>query len=721
MSARIRTIEQTMLGAALLTAMTVTAGAQTAPPGDATAARPHRIVLPLPRSEAGTGNAAAPAATTAPTMLAQNETPAAGDASTPNQAAGQAAVAALMREMAALRPSNGTTTATVKPAASVTKASATGSLASSGVPTSTTSKTSTTSTMAAVTRPTLTGVARPEPEVVTSTVSPRTTETEDVLGNLAPPATATPDAAAPDAAATPAAATFAATASTPAPAQVPMVMGRGGARPAMAPAPAAPAAAAAAAVPTNVPAVPRPRPQAPAAVERALTVNAATAEPAMPYAGALNAGGAAAGMTGNFVSSEAAEQGLHVMVGRSIFIDTKHRLTRVYVTDPTVLNSYTANPNQIVVTALKAGASTLMVWDEAGQTQAYVISADLNVDALQRALSQGFPQDSIHVEGVEEKAVLSGYVGTEEDAINAGKLSLQFTKSVTNSLVVNSSRVKQVRLKVRIVEVDRSKLAQFGFNFFTSGSKNFTVGSTSTGQFSSTVSATGTQATISNPLNFSLYSAKLDIGATLQDLAAQNIAQILAEPTITAMSGQKANFLAGGQFPFPVVQSSGGSSAATVTLQFMPYGVKLDFTPKVNPDGTIDLKVAPEVSALDYANAVTLAGYTVPAISTRRADTELVLVSGQSFAISGLLDQRITDVLDHTPGIASVPILGELFKSKNLNHSIGELVVLVTPTLVDPVAEAREGAEIPLPQPVVPFLDKGKFDHDLPKGEKKQQ
>ncbi len=499
-----------------------------------------------------------------------------------------------------------------------------------------------------------------------------------------------------------------------------MVMARGGARPATVAAPVA-TSAAPAPVPTNVPAAPRPRPQVPAAVERALTVNAAMAEPAVPYAGALNAGGAAAGMTGNFVSSEAAEQGLHVMVGRSIFIDTKHRLTRVYVTDPTVLNSYTANPNQIVVTALKAGASTLMVWDEAGQTQAYVISADLNVDALQRALSQGFPQDSIHVEGVEEKVVLSGFVGTEDDAINAGKLSMQFTKSVTNSLVVNSSRVKQVRLKVRIVEVDRSKLAQFGFNFFTSGSKNWTVGQTTTGQFSSTVSTSGNQATISNPLNFSLYSAKLDIGATLQDLAAQNIAQILAEPTITAMSGQKANFLAGGQFPFPVVQSSGGSSAATVTLQFMPYGVKLDFTPKVNPDGTIDLKVAPEVSALDYANAVTLAGYTVPAISTRRADTELVLVSGQSFAISGLLDQRITDVLDHTPGIASVPILGELFKSKNLNHSIGELVVLVTPTLVDPVAEAREGAEIPLPQPVVPFLDKGKFDHDLPKGEKKQQ
>jgi len=424
-------------------------------------------------------------------------------------------------------------------------------------------------------------------------------------------------------------------------------------------------------------------------------------------------------MMGNFNSTEASEKAMHVTVGRTIFIDTRRRLTRVYVTDPTVLNSYTANPNQIVVTALKPGASTVLVWDESGETQAYLISSDMNVESLQHALTQGFPQDAIHAEGNEDRVVLSGYVGTEDNAINAGKLSAQFTKNVTNSLVVNSSRVKQVRLKVRIIEVDRSKLAQFGFNFFSAGSKNFTVGSTSTGQFSSTVTGNSTSATIGNPLNFSLYSSKLNIGMTLEDLATQNIAQILAEPTITSMSGQKASFLAGGQFPFPVVQAS-SSGAASVTLQFQPYGVKLDFTPKVNPDGTIDLKVNPEVSALDYSNAVTIAGYTVPAISTRKADTELVLESGQSFAISGLLDQRITDVMEHAPGIASVPILGELFKSKSLNHSIGELIVIVTPTLVDPIAEAK-AEELATPAMVVPFLKKDKFDNELPKYEKKQQ
>jgi pilus assembly protein CpaC len=307
--------------------------------------------------------------------------------------------------------------------------------------------------------------------------------------------------------------------------------------------------------------------------------------------------------------------------------------------------------------------------------------------------------------------------------------------------VINSSRVKQVRLKVRIVELDRSKLAQFGFNFFSAGGNN--LASTTTGQFASTMTVTSGQGSgstvgaksvaVANPLNFSLYSSKLNIGATLQDLASMNIAQILAEPTITTMSGQKANFLAGGEFPFPVVQTAAPGQAASVTIMFKSYGVKVEFTPKVNSDGTIDLKVAPEVSALDFANAVSIAGYTIPAISTRRADTEMVLQDGQSFAISGLLDQRTQDTLAKTPGIASIPILGELFKSKNTNHSTSELIVIVTPEIVDPMQEKVTPAGAPPvvhddghpgetePGMVVPKVDPKKFDKDLPKGELKQQ
>ena len=466
-----------------------------------------------------------------------------------------------------------------------------------------------------------------------------------------------------------------------------------------------------------------------------LGLAALTASPLVVHAQAVHpivlarpaaAPGAKPDMVANFDSALPSEQAIHLQVGRSIFVDTKHRLTRVYVTDPAVLNSYTASPNQIVVTATKAGTSTLIVWDEAGDSKVYLISADMDVDALREAMKQAYPAESIQVAGGEGRVLLSGFVGTEAASDGAAKLAGQFAKDVSNSLVINSARVKQVRLKVRIVEVDRSKLAQFGFNFFSAGGQN--LATTTTGMYASqlTVGSGGNSSvgsksvSLSNPLNFSFYSSKYNVGATLQDLASMNVLQILAEPTITTMSGQKANFLAGGEFPFPVVQASSGSAGATVTIQFRPYGVKLEFTPKVNPDGTIDLKVAPEVSALDYSNAVTIAGYTIPALSTRRAETQMVLQNDQSFAISGLLDQRTTDALGRTPGISSVPILGALFKSKNVNHSVTELIVIVTPTIVDPLAPQTAEPLPAEPKRVVPLLNPQKFDKELPQSTLKQ-
>jgi pilus assembly protein CpaC len=274
---------------------------------------------------------------------------------------------------------------------------------------------------------------------------------------------------------------------------------------------------------------------------------------------------------------------------------------------------------------------------------------------------------------------------------------------------------QQVRLQVRIAEVDRAKLDQFGFNFFSGGK---TISSTSTGQFGSvapTPITTGTGSgvqvglQVTNPLNFLLYSTKLDIGVALADLEAHNVLQILAEPSITTVSGHEGDFLSGGEFPYPVIQGGAGNFAS-VTIMFRPYGVKVQFTPTVNPDGTILLKVAPEVSALDYTNTVTISGYTVPAISTRRAETEVELRDGQSFSISGLLDHRTTVLLNRTPGIANVPVLGELFKSKNNNHSVDELVVIVTATVVDPL---HQDIPVKLPKAPLPNLGVDQFDKSV--------
>ncbi len=425
--------------------------------------------------------------------------------------------------------------------------------------------------------------------------------------------------------------------------------------------------------------------------------------------------------TGDFISAPPVEQQLHLVVGRSVFINTRHRLTRVYVTSPSILDSYTASPNQIVVTAKKPGTSNLIVWDEAGESQAFMITSDVNVSELRDALKQALPNDNVQVAGQEGHVVLTGTIGTDKVSDQVLKLAGLYSKDVTNALVVNPSTVKQVTLKVRIVEVDRAKLNAFAFNFFSAGGNN--IGGTTTGQAPSSLTvapggvSNGKQVTISNPLNFLLYSSRLNIGATLQDLQTLNILQILSEPTITAMSGEKGSFLAGGEFPFPVVQA-GASGGTAITIQFRPYGVKLDFVPNVNTDGTVELHVAPEVSSLDYSNEVQIAGYTIPALSTRRAETQVVLRSGQTFVISGILDRRATDQFASTPGIASVPILGQLFKSKSVNHTDQELVVIVTPTIVDPLTDTAFPDEPHLP---IPNLDVSKFDKMVPSATKTKQ
>jgi len=447
---------------------------------------------------------------------------------------------------------------------------------------------------------------------------------------------------------------------------------------------------------------------------------------------AVSAPAAAAGhpvAAGAMSSAEAMGSPLHLLVGRSMFINTKARLRRVYVSNPTVLDSYTASPTQIVITAKAAGISSLVLWNEIGQSQAYLVSADVDVDGLRKSLKEALPDESIKAEGNENQVSLAGTVYNDADAATALKLAGLYSKDVANSLTVAPPRTKQVKLKVRIVEIDRTKADQAGFNFFTVGrnTSNFTTGqfpaittnsnsNSSNGGSSSGNSTTSSLLALSDPLNLLFYNSAKGVGAAIKLLENKQILQILAEPTITTVSGQKASFLSGGEFPFPVVQGGAGGFTS-VTIQFRPYGVKLDFTPVVTPDNNIQLKVAPEVSALDYSNAVTISGYTIPAISTRRADTQVELKDGQSFAISGLLDHRTTDLLSKTPGIGDIPVLGDLFKSKSINHSVVELLVIVTPTIVDPLTDSTPPEE---PQFAIPTLDTQKFDKSVSKKKPQQ-
>ena len=404
---------------------------------------------------------------------------------------------------------------------------------------------------------------------------------------------------------------------------------------------------------------------------------------------------------------------LHLLVGRSLFINTPDRLRRVYVSNPAVLDSLTASPHQLVITAKAAGSGSLVLWNEMGQSNLYTVLADLDVAGLQDSMTQALPGDHVDVKALQGRVYLSGVVGSDGAVEEAVKLAHNYSKDVVNSLVVDPRHNPQVELKVRIAELDRTKLSQVGFNFFSVG-KN--AGAITTSGFSPPtfpqIGGTGTQALVADVLNLFYFNSDLNLGATVRMLQDKGVLQVLAEPNLTTINGQAAKFLAGGEFPYPVIQGSNGGFTS-VTIQFRPYGVKLEFTPYVNPDGTIRLKVNPEVSALDYTNVVKISGYTIPSLSTRKADTEVELKNGQSFAISGLLDHRITDDFSKIPGIGDIPILGQLFRSRNLNHSVTELIVIVTPTIVEPL-ETPTSERPAIPAWPVPFLRPSQFDKGLP-------
>lgn len=429
-------------------------------------------------------------------------------------------------------------------------------------------------------------------------------------------------------------------------------------------------------------------------------------EATFPKAGLDACSQMAAGQNGSGTS-------LHLVVGRSMFFRSVEPMRRIYVGNPAVLQSFTSSPREAVITAKSPGLSSLVLWNANGASCLYTVSADIDPAGLRQSLEETFPGSNIVAEAKEDRIYLSGSVPTAEDADRAAKLAALYSKDVANSIRIVPVHGQQVQLKLRIVEVDRTKLEQYGVNFFTGGSVPSGVTTQQFNVSNSTDSSAGkSSVTVSDPLNLFLYSQALKVGATVKDLEQKQILQVLAEPTLTTISGQTAKFLSGGEFPFPVVQGGAAGTAQAVTISFRPYGVKVDFTPTVYPDGTIRLKVDPEVSTLDYSNGVSISGFSIPALSTRRAETEVELRNGQSFAISGLLDHRTTESLSRLPGISSIPILGQFFRSKNYNHSVVELVVIVTATVVDPLNDTTKPVE---PKFVVPNMEGESFDRQVKK------
>ena len=346
----------------------------------------------------------------------------------------------------------------------------------------------------------------------------------------------------------------------------------------------------------------------------------------------------------------------------------------------------------------------------------------MDVSACAEEERRVFPDEQIVVTPSRAAIVLSGHVSTEDVAKRAGDLASAYSPKVVNVLTFGPVGSQEVLLQVKFAEVDRTALTQMGANFVSTGAGN-SIGTVTTGQFggfgpqtlsktgTSTTTTTGTNTstttsgaqTINNVLNLFLFRPDINFGTVIEALQTRNLLQILAEPNLIAVNGKEASFLAGGQFPFPIVQPGQGFTA--VTISFKDFGVTLKFTPVIMPNGNIHLKVAPEVSTLDFANALTISGFTIPALSTRKAETEFELQDGQSFVIAGLIDNRVTDIYNKIPGLGDIPILGAFFRSKSALKSNSELMVLCTVRRISPSAEPPT-----LPKNPQPFMDSGKFD-----------
>jgi pilus assembly protein CpaC len=204
-------------------------------------------------------------------------------------------------------------------------------------------------------------------------------------------------------------------------------------------------------------------------------------------------------------------------------------------------------------------------------------------------------------------------------------------------------------------------------------------------------------ATLTDALNLFLLRSDVNLGATIKALEIKGLLQVLAEPNVLAIDGKRASFLAGGEFPFPTIQG-GSAGVGQITIQFREYGIRLNFTPKVMPRGTIHLDVAPEVSALDYTNGLTVQGFTVPALTTRKMSTEVELAEGQSFAIGGLIDNRLTRTFEKIPFLGDIPVLGKFFQSQFVSRNNTELLVIVTPEIVRPIPAGIEPPRVELPE-----------------------
>ena len=402
------------------------------------------------------------------------------------------------------------------------------------------------------------------------------------------------------------------------------------------------------------------------------------------------------------VAQPSVEKEITLVLGKGELMQYQSDISKIVIAEPKIADALVVSPTEVMVNAKGVGHTTLVVWE----TNALPVKYNINVIA-DRALIDNFhneltaemkaviPEGTVVFNGNAELIVLTGNVPDEESSKKAEALAATRTKKVVNLLLVPAlPDLRQILLQVKFASVDRVGLSELGFNLFSRNGN--TLGALGTQQFQAPRFSqlqfqngefSNSTVNFADLLNLFVFRPDLNIGATIRAMQSKNLLQILAEPNLITLEGKEASFVAGGEFPFPILTATttGGAISPVVTVQFKPFGVQLRFTPTVTPSGAIHLKVVPEVSALDYSNSVTVQGVLIPAISTRRAQTEVILKDGESFAIAGLIDNRVVQTLSRVRGLGDIPILGNLFRSRSTRKSTDELLVVITPRFVRPV------------------------------------
>jgi pilus assembly protein CpaC len=412
-----------------------------------------------------------------------------------------------------------------------------------------------------------------------------------------------------------------------------------------------------------------------------------------------------------WLTAQAPVERVQLTTGRSTVTFTDFDVIRIAVTNPAVADAIVVSPREVLVDGKAPGTTSLIIWGDGTRVQ-YDVVVLAPVPPLQEQMQQLFPGENIGVSIVNEAIILSGSVSSNNVMLRAAEVA---TATSAGSRIINMLQVpggiesQQVLLQVRIAEVSRIALSELGVSFFTGlAGNNDLVGRLSTQQFTAPnfqsftrsddgVTTGPSELTFSDFLNIFLFNTQYDAGVVIRALRTRGLFQSLAEPNLIAYNGQEASFLAGGEIPVPVVQGTTG----TVSITYREFGVRLAFMPTIAGD-VIRLRVRPEVSALDFSNGISMQGFRIPALSTRRAETEVELRDGQSFAIAGLMGNVSQEDGARIPLLGDVPIIGALFRSRATRTEQTELMVLVTPRLVRPL----NPDEVP-PLPINPerFLD----------------